>query len=399
MRKSTTCFILFVICIVLYLPTQAQEDFVSPPAKSITKFSFLQLSGGVILVEGQLDNFKDTLHFVLDTGSGGISLDSTTVEKLQLPKTKTERIIRGIAGMKKVDYVLKHVLRLPNLVIDSLDFHVNDYDLLTSVYGVKIDGIIGFSFLRRYIVKVDYDKSSVEILLPGTIKYPKGGYLLKPQFGSIPILPLNINDDREVAAKFFFDTGAGMNMLLSRDFIGDSAVLKKRRKLFTTQAEGLGGKKIMDMTVIEIVKIGPYKFKKVPVYVFDDEFNVTNYPQLGGLIGNDILRRFNVIINYPEQSIHIKPNTHFSEAFDYSYSGLSIYMTNGEVMVGDVMKGSPAEKAGFLAGDIIFAVDNNFSHNIQIYKIMLQNIREDVKILVTRNGSPIILTMDVKSIL
>ena len=43
------------------------------------------------------------------------------------------------------------------LTIDSLDFHVNDYDILSSVYGDRIDGIIGYSFFSRYIVKIDYD--------------------------------------------------------------------------------------------------------------------------------------------------------------------------------------------------------------------------------------------------
>jgi len=60
----------------------------------------------------------------------------------------------------------------------------------------------------------------------------------------------------------------------------------------------------MNTTVLRELNIGPYKFKKIPICIFSDEFNVTNYPILGGLIGNDLLRRFNVILNYPEQKIH-----------------------------------------------------------------------------------------------
>jgi C-terminal processing protease CtpA/Prc len=136
----------------------------------------------------------------------------------------------------------------------------------------------------------------------------------------------------------------------------------------------------------------------VPVHVFDDEYNVTNYPLLGGLMGNDILRRFNVVLNYPEQSIHLKPNSHFSEPFDYSYTGLGIYLIDGEIRVEDVMKGSPGEKAGFQPGDIIFSVETNASKNIMSYKNLFQNSLGKVKVVIFRKETPMILTLDVKDI-
>jgi len=62
------------------------------------------------------------------------------------------------------------------------------------------------------------------------------------------------------------------------------------------------------------------------------------------------------------------------------------------------MKDSPAQKAGFLPDDIIMAVNNNFTKNIQTYKTALQNPGEKIKILVYRNGQPLMLTLKVKSI-
>ena len=57
----------------------------------------------------------------------------------------------------------------------------------------------------------------------------------------------------------------------------------------------------MHVTVIKEVKLGPYRFRSVPTYVFDDVYNVTSYPHLCGLVGNDILRRFNTILNYDKR--------------------------------------------------------------------------------------------------
>jgi hypothetical protein len=282
--------------------------------------------------------------------------------------------------------------------VDHLDFHINDYELLTSVYGVKIDGIIGYSFFRRFIVKLDYDDNKVEIFTPGTFTYPRGGQLLKPNFTTLPQQLAVIQDSRAILNRYIFDTGAGLCFLLSRDFTEDSSVFKTKRRFYTTQAEGLGGKKQMELTVIKSVKIGPYKFRNVPVHVFDDTYNVANYPALGGIVGNDLLRRFNVILNYPEQSIYIKPNTHFNEDFDYSYTGLGVYLIEGEIRVIDIVKGSPGEKAGFKEGDVIFSVESNFTKNIQVYKNLFQNALGKIKVVVFRGELPIILTLNVQDI-
>jgi hypothetical protein len=208
-----------------------------------------------------------------------------------------------------------------------------------------------------------------------------------------------IRDNTLVGAKFYLDTGAGLCMLLNEDIVQDSALLRSKRKKYPTVAEGLGGKKAMELTVIKEMRIGPYRFRNVPVYIFDDEYNITSYPVLGGLIGNDILRRFNVIINYPEQQIYIRPNKHYLDSFDYSYTGLGMYIVEGAITVTEIMKKSPAEAAGFKEGDIVIGVENNLSGNIQMYKTLLQNAGSRVKVLINRKGELMILTVRVKNIL
>jgi len=387
--------ILFFLSFKLF----AQEEFVPPPAKYVTTIPFTQLTGGIIILHATFDDYKDSLNFVLDTGSGGISLDSVTCDYYKLTVIPSDRIVRGIAGMKYVSFANNHTLHLQGVTIDKLDFHINNYDILSSAYGMHIDGIIGYSFFRRFIVFVDYDNQELKVYTPGTYKYSKGGYLLKPQFSTLPMQIADVADNKNILAKFYLDTGAGLCLLMNDDFANDSAVFKKKRKMYLTQAEGLGGKTDMQLSVVKEIKIGPYRFRNVPAYVFNDEYNVTNYPVLGGLIGNDILRRFNVVLNYPQQEIYIKPNKHYLDSFDYSYTGLGFYLINGAITVTDIIKDSPAEKAGFKFGDIIIGVEGNFSNNIQSYKVLMQNAKARLRVVVMRDGQPQIIFIKVKSIL
>jgi len=388
-----------VITLMQVSVASAQEEFVPAPAKLLTSFPFRQFTGGVVLIKARVGDYPDSLNFILDTGSGGISLDSATCERLKISSQPSDRTIRGIAGIRTVRFIYNLKLHLPRLDVDSLNFHVNDYDILTSAYGEQVDGIIGFSFLSRYIIKIDYDSSKIHVYSKGSMKYPRGGFLLRPILSTLPIQIAKVHDERDITSRFYFDTGAGLCLLLSQDFVDDSLVLSKKKKPVMTQGEGLGGKMEMRLTTVRDFKLGPYRFKKVPTYIFEDSYNVTAYPYLGGLIGNDILRRFNVILNYDRRDIHLLPNSHFRDPFDYSYTGLGIYKIEGEVRVVDIMVGSPAEKAGFQPGDIIMAMNNNFSKNVQTYKNLMQNVGEKLKVLVLRNEGPIILTLKVRSIL
>jgi hypothetical protein len=305
--------VLILLCFFLQ-SLSAQEEFVVP-SRFITKFPFTQLTGGIVLLHARFDSFKDTLNFILDTGSGGISLDSTTAAYFGVKPEPSNRTIRGIAGIRNVSFLNNRKLHFPGLTIDSLNFHISNYDILTAVYGERIDGIIGYSVISRYIVKLNYDSTKIEFWTKGAVKYPRGGHLLKPAISSLPVQTAKVKDEKAVESRFLIDIGAGLNVLFNREFIEDSSLLKKSRKFYTKEAEGLGGAVDMHLTVMKELRLGPYKFRNVPINVFDDEYNVTSYPHLGGLIGNDLLRRFNIILNYERREIHLLPNSHYRDPY------------------------------------------------------------------------------------
>jgi hypothetical protein len=249
-------------------------------------------------------------------------------------------------------------------------------------------------------VHINYDNTIITVNTTGEYKYPRGGYMLNPLFTAIPIQQTSFKDSREMMNRFYFDTGAGLNFLISESFARDSAVLHRKRKPpVITQAEGLGGKMVMRYITVKWVKVGPYKFRKVPTHVFEDPYNVTNYPLLGGLLGNDLLRRFNTTFNYVKQELHIVPNSQFKDFFDYAYTGLAMYYVDGEILIDEVAPGSPSDKAGFKKNDNVLAINNDFSKSIQSYRVKLQSVREKLTFLILRDGDIITLNLKPVSIL
>ncbi len=378
------------------------RDLKLPAGRLLGTLQFRELYGGIVIGKGLLGDFPDSLTFIFDTGCGGISLDSLTALRLKLAPIPSDSYIRGIAGMRREQLLNGMRLRFGNVALDSITMEVNNYDILTSVYGEKIDGILGYTFFSRFLVRVDYDSCRIDIYSKGPVSYPKGGYLLRPQLVGLPMTEGKLNDSRDINSRFYFDTGAGLCLLFSSEFTADSAVFgPKRKRPVRAEGAGLGGKKEMQLTTLKNFSIGPFRFRHIPTYVFDDSYDVTNYPQLGGLIGNDLLRRFNLILNYDKSEIYLTPNGAFDQPFDYSYSGLTIGLVDDKVVVTDVAKDSPGEKSGFREGDLVLMVNGDARQNVQVYQGLLRTIGPRVQVVVRRGegGELAVLSLKVKSIL
>jgi hypothetical protein len=366
--------------------TFAQDAVNDNSATFLTKFKFKILSGGVIIVNAQIENHPDTLNFIFDTGNSGISLDSITANNLKLNVESSNTFIKGISGIRKAYFVKNYSLQLPGLKVDNLNFHVSDYEIISSTYGIAIHGIIGNSFFRQFIVSIDYDSQEIAIYKPGAFNYPIKGFLMNPIFTSYPTYNVSFIEQNKLFVPSIFDIGAGVNFIAVSKLNNDSAYLKNNKKYYETYVGGLGGKKTMQLTVLKKIKIGPYVFKKIPILQFEDDFNLLNYPALGGILGNDLLRRFNVVINYPSKVIHLSPNKSFNESFDYSYTGMSVYLINNLVTIEDIIPNAPAAKAGLLSGDILIALNGQPVINLDVYKKIMSVTTGRSTITIYREG-------------
>lgn len=372
-----------------------------PRDRHLGTVRFRLLNGGIILGKILVGDCPDSLSFIFDTGCGGLSLDSVTAARLRLKAHPSPNFIRGIAGERREMLADGVTLHLGAVNLDSVTMQVNNYELLTSVYGEQIDGILGYGFFSRYLVTIDYDSCRIDIYSKGPVRYPKGGYLLKPRLVWLPMTEGRVNDGRDINSHFYFDTGAGLCLLFSSNFTADSSVFgPKRKRPVNAEGAGLGGKKEMQLTTLKHFAIGPFRFRQVPTYVFDDSYDVTSYPELGGLIGNDLLRRFNLIVNYGRSEIYLMRNSAYWQPFDYGYSGVTIALIDDQIVVTDVMKDSPAEAAGFHEGDVVLAVNDNMQKNVQVYQTLLRTIGPRVRVVVQREkGDVAELSLKVKSIL
>jgi len=116
------------------------------------------LKGNRPVVLLKVNNFKDPLRFVLDTGSGISVISNQTAKRLKIKEIARGGFAKGIGGTGKFEIVygfLKEVqlgsVRIKNIPVYIREFHHNVHE---------IDGYIGISLISKFLTTVDYGEKT-----------------------------------------------------------------------------------------------------------------------------------------------------------------------------------------------------------------------------------------------
>jgi hypothetical protein len=134
----------------------------------------IQIYNNLIVVPVILNN-RLPLKFVLDTGVRTSILTQKTFGDILNLAYSRKYTISGPGGEKLVDaYVTNNVsLELPGITGRGHALLVlgQDYLELRNYLGTEVHGILGYELFSRFIVKVDYEKKTLTLALPGKISH------------------------------------------------------------------------------------------------------------------------------------------------------------------------------------------------------------------------------------
>ena len=229
--------------------------------------------------------------------------------------------------------------------------------------GRAMDGIIGADFFSRFVVEIDYENLILNVYDPSEYTYSGSGEVIPIFFeGSNPVF----QGEFDIASQAFggnvmIDTGASSSFGISKPFSELHNLLDLGLEMIQTPfGMGVGGESRSLLGRIDLLRLGSFELPNVIAGFSQDEAGAGADPSRAGVLGGEVLRRFNVTFNYSEQQMILEPNTHFDESFDMNMSGLVLRAEGdhfNEFVVFRVIEGSPADKAGIEVGDVIQMID------------------------------------------
>src|SRR3989442_15689553 len=138
------------------------------PKSSKVKF---RLAGGaqpLILLPVRV-NGDGPFEFILDTGAGTSLLSSDLAKKLKIKIISTKE---GQSAGGKISVSLAKVdsLALGHVKLDDVDVGIVDLSNIAKTIGTKIDGDVGYNFLKHFRIAIDYHDCEIRFDEPKRIE-------------------------------------------------------------------------------------------------------------------------------------------------------------------------------------------------------------------------------------
>lgn len=303
------------------------------------------------------------LQFIYDTGSEyTILFKKEYTDIMGMSYQKRIPILGADQGAELNALICRNVmLQVGEVPQVNQDILVLEQDLfnLEQLTGTPIDGILGTNFFRNFIVEINYKRHQL------IIRHPQG-YEAPGAFEEIPVHFKNnkpytfskteVFRDTMLNVELLFDTGAGLPLLLHNN---THPGLRLPEKTITGRiGMGLGGQMRGYIGRIHHLDMGPFDFDGLITSFQDleDPLVENETKSRNGLIGNQLLSKFTVILDFPRNRMYLKPNRFFRKKIRFDKSGMTLFAVGPELkqyLVQGVVEGSPADRAGILPGDKI----------------------------------------------
>jgi len=307
---------------------------------------------------------------------------------------------------RSIDFEL---IGLPPQRKDILILEENPFNL-SEITGIQIHGLLGASFFKNSVIEIDYRRQKLIFHNPTTFKAPRRSYtkINVEILGNKPYLEASctLMNGTTVDLKLLVDTGAGLPLLLHNNT--HPSLELPEQYILGKLGIGLGG-------YIEGFMGRTSKLRIEEDIVFDNVLtsfqDISEAVTMGtiwprnGLIGNQLLMRFDVIIDFVKEEMYLKPKSRFKRKFQMDKSGLVLVAIGTDLdnfMIQGTIAGSPAEHAGLLHGDRLVRINGipakgySLEH---IHRILQKREGKRIRLVVYRNGKNQKISFELKELI
>ncbi|KOY84303.1 hypothetical protein AD998_21705 [bacterium 336/3] len=260
-----------------------------------------------IHIKGKVNN-SETLDFIFDTGAGTCVLNERG-QKIAKIKLDGQSDGEGTSGFTIDQTSSSNLLQVSSLNWKNLPFTYIDYK-----GSINTDGVIGYNIFEDKVVEIDYEKSL--LIIHNEMSSNIAGYskqkIRHDLSGTFIEATLN-NGNNDFTGWYLFDTGGSLTVAVGGDYAKNNQLYGTMKNLGKSNATG-NGKGFYQNEIVELpmLKLFGFSVPKVPIHISSSD---KSFYGEAGIIGNNILKRFNIIIDYPNATIYLKPNNLMNVSF------------------------------------------------------------------------------------
>jgi hypothetical protein len=290
--------------------------------------------------------------WVLDSGAGATVIEKGYADELGL------ELQGGLTGKGAGNLVDYSFTTLPPFSVRGLEFSAQKAVVIDIAWlfrqwiGMKIAGILGYDFLSRLVIKIDYANQLISFYDPEEFSYSGDGMIIDAPITGSNMFHVPLTVGKEHGGMWNLDLGAGG--------VGFHYPYAKEHKLLEMPGvdrigAGAGGSHKERAVRFATVTFAGFTVPDMVVTFPTEEVEgAFSHSGLTGNIGNELLQHFTLYLDYARERVIVEKGKDFDSRFRRDNSGMQIYnREDGTTAVMHVAAGTPAEDAGFIAGDVI----------------------------------------------
>lgn len=316
-----------------------------------------------VLIKGKVEN--NNANLLIDIGSDRFCIDSIFKNSINTKDfIYNKSNVSGIGSSTKKISEINDTFKVSIGEVNHTAVNVPVIDM-KPIGGDLIDGLVGTDFFKNKVVLINYSDEYICVynnLQQVNIKeYKKVKMTIVNGYYCIP-LEICINDTTVIKGNFIIDTGMPMSTLTSAVVKNNNLqnLIKHKVKYYTAYG-GIGGESAGYDFIANTFKVSDYLMHNVIMSYSIDEAGLLSDDKYYGIIGNNILERFDVIFDFKNSNVYFKPNKNFNNAFAHDKFGF-LYVDRFKTMKSWIVTGlfenSSAEKSGLKIDDRIISVNN-----------------------------------------
>lgn len=353
-----------------------------------------------IYVKVSIDGSRP-LHIAFDTGARANLLHKNIAEGLGFEITGRQQVDGG-SGTAVIELSGNHQIDLNGLQIDNESFLIMSLDHLGDE-DQPMEGVIGGSILDDYITEINFDDSEIRF-------YERPGFKTPNSFTAqrislfpfrIPILTgtMKLADGNKLQGPYLVDTGAALALRLNMPLVRQEKLTNRILPNYPYKARVLNTESTDFIGRLPNFEVLGHDFKGFPIRMATGAGGVSGREDVDGIIGLEILKRFNLIFDYANQVMYYQPSQLYDAAFRENFSGLKLIMVDGMLEIEAIVENSPASEAGLLVGDRIKTVDGQRNFSRMAFSDYVHPLRKDVKLEVIREDKTILVSLKPRKII
>jgi PDZ domain-containing protein/aspartyl protease len=394
--KRTASAAIAIACISTLAMTQQLQPQPAPAPSSVSPIVRLPMdlfAGRVPFITIATKGGR-LLHVILDTGANDDILNARVVSELHLHVLDPRRVEQpgGAVEMGKVDPT---GIQLGTHLVDSIQFVSIPLDGLQPFLGRSFDGILGYGFLSRFVVELDYDKREVSFFDPATYVAPRNVTLVPITFrGKSPLVSVKLArpDGALVTTWLELDTGSFEGLGLDGAWVKREGLLSGHEPTRPIFGLAIGGETKGFRFRIPSAHIGPYSIARPVASATTSDNAGSGFSDVAGVLGGEILNRFRVILDYRNSSVFLVPASRLAKRSDWlDMLGAQVVAAGpafDTLQVRAIMPNSPASEAKLRIGDVIRAVDGVSGRRLTLERLgALMGVPERRRILRVQRGA------------